>query len=85
MCPILEEEGKLRLLNYQNNEIKTIRNLKRLPQLIFLDFYNNQIETMRQQFFNFEGVNLKMILKLIEIKRQKCYKLNKQDVDNLDE
>jgi hypothetical protein len=48
------------------------------------DKYNhlNNTETLRQQFFNFEGVNLKMILKLIEMKRQKCYKLNKQDVDN---
>ena len=48
------------------------------------DKYNhlNKIETRRQQFFNFEGVNLKMILKLIEMKRHKCYKLNKQDVDN---
>ena len=48
------------------------------------DKYNhlNKIETQRQQFFNFEGVNLKMILKLIEMKRHKCYKLNKQDVDN---
>eukprot|EP00698_Gefionella_okellyi_P025095 TRINITY_DN9076_c0_g1_i1.p1 TRINITY_DN9076_c0_g1~~TRINITY_DN9076_c0_g1_i1.p1 ORF type:complete len:780 (-),score=174.04 TRINITY_DN9076_c0_g1_i1:157-2496(-) len=43
ICPVLEGEHKLRLLNYQNNAITEIANLTNLPELIFLDFYNNQI------------------------------------------
>ena len=42
-CPLLQGEERLRLLNYQNNSIKTIANLHTLPYLIFLDLYNNQI------------------------------------------
>ena len=43
MCPILEGEHRLRLLNYQNNAITEISNVDNLPDLIFLDLYNNQI------------------------------------------
>lgn len=39
---IVGEEG-IRLLNYQNNSIKKISNLKGMPFLIFLDLYNNQV------------------------------------------
>jgi leucine-rich repeat-containing protein 49 len=44
MCPILEGEQRLRLLNFQNNSIALISNLRNLPELIFLDLYNNQIQ-----------------------------------------
>eukprot|EP00474_Spongospora_subterranea_P011270 CRZ11728.1 hypothetical protein [Spongospora subterranea] len=43
MCPILQDEGRLRLLNMENNSITQITNLYTLPNLIFLDLYNNQI------------------------------------------
>ena len=43
-CPRLLDEEKLRLLNYQSNQIRTIQNLDGLPNLIFLDLYNNRIE-----------------------------------------
>lgn len=45
-CPLLQHEDKLRLLNYQNNNITTIANLENLPQLIFLDFYNNNLRSL---------------------------------------
>jgi hypothetical protein len=42
-CPVLEGEERLRLLNYQNNSIRKIEHLIRLPNLIFLDLYSNEI------------------------------------------
>jgi len=45
-CPVLEGEERLRLLNYQNNNIQAISNVANLPNLIFLDLYNNSIKAM---------------------------------------
>lgn len=42
----LQGEERLRLLNYQNNQIQVISNLHTLPFLIFLDLYNNQIRAI---------------------------------------
>ncbi|KAJ7365780.1 Leucine-rich repeat-containing protein 49 [Desmophyllum pertusum] len=44
ICPILEGEDYLRLLNFQHNLISRISHLESLKRLIFLDFYDNQIE-----------------------------------------
>ena len=44
ICPILEGEDYLRLLNFQHNLICRISHLENLKRLIFLDFYDNQIE-----------------------------------------
>ncbi|KAJ8304819.1 hypothetical protein KUTeg_018402 [Tegillarca granosa] len=44
VCPILEGEDQLRLLNYQHNMITKIQHLSALKRLIFLDLYDNQIE-----------------------------------------
>lgn len=44
VCPILEGEDQLRLLNYQHNAITRIQHLSTLRRLIFLDLYDNQIE-----------------------------------------
>ncbi|XP_060602364.1 leucine-rich repeat-containing protein 49-like isoform X6 [Ruditapes philippinarum] len=44
VCPILEGEEQLRLLNYQHNQITKIQHLGSLKRLIFLDLYDNQIE-----------------------------------------
>ena len=46
VCPILEQENRLRLLNYQNNNIRIIQHVENLPNLIFLDFYNNKLTTL---------------------------------------
>lgn len=46
VCPFLENETRLRLLNYQNNNITVIQNLENLPNLIFLDLYNNKITSL---------------------------------------
>lgn len=42
--PIIRGETTLRLLNLENNRIRSIANLQSLPNLIFLDLYNNGIE-----------------------------------------
>ncbi|XP_076444066.1 leucine-rich repeat-containing protein 49-like isoform X2 [Babylonia areolata] len=44
VCPILEGEDQLRLLNYQHNAITRIQHLTSLRRLIFLDLYDNHIE-----------------------------------------
>lgn len=46
-CPSLEQETRLRLLNYQNNQIVAIENLEALPNLIFLDLYNNRLTSLQ--------------------------------------
>ena len=43
VCPVLEGEERLRLLNFQNNSIAAIDHLHSLPNLIFLDLYNNML------------------------------------------
>uniref|UniRef100_A0A7S1XLY3 U2A'/phosphoprotein 32 family A C-terminal domain-containing protein n=1 Tax=Phaeomonas parva TaxID=124430 RepID=A0A7S1XLY3_9STRA len=45
-CPILENEDRLKLLNYQNNYISSVTALEPLTNLIFLDLYNNCIEEL---------------------------------------
>ncbi|XP_031566917.1 leucine-rich repeat-containing protein 49-like [Actinia tenebrosa] len=44
VCPLLEGEENLRLLNFQHNLITKIQHLSNLRRLIFLDIYDNQIE-----------------------------------------
>ena len=46
VCPIIEGEDVLRLLNLQHNLINKIENLSVLNRLIFLDLYDNNIEDM---------------------------------------
>jgi Leucine-rich repeat (LRR) protein len=46
VCPIIDNEPSLRLLNLQNNSIKLIQNIENLPNLIFLDLYSNQLTTL---------------------------------------
>ncbi len=43
VCPILEGEDKLRLLNLQHNAITRLQNLSNLRRLVFLDLYDNLI------------------------------------------
>ncbi|XP_073918015.1 leucine-rich repeat-containing protein 49 isoform X3 [Castor canadensis] len=44
VCPIINGEEHLRLLNFQHNFITRIQNISNLQRLIFLDLYDNQIE-----------------------------------------
>ncbi|KAI5941546.1 Leucine-rich repeat-containing protein 49 [Manis javanica] len=44
VCPIIDGEEHLRLLNFQHNFITRIQNISNLQRLIFLDLYDNQIE-----------------------------------------
>ncbi|KAL8197113.1 UNVERIFIED_CONTAM: hypothetical protein K2H54_012096, partial [Gekko kuhli] len=44
VCPIIDGEEHLRLLNFQHNYITRIQNISNLQHLIFLDLYDNQIE-----------------------------------------
>ena len=46
VCPVLQGEQRLRLLNYQSNLLLRISNVANLPNLIFLDLYNNQIQAI---------------------------------------
>ena len=43
VCPILEGEDKLRLLNMQHNAITKLQHLATLRRLVFLDLYDNLI------------------------------------------
>lgn len=44
VCPILEGEDRLRLLNLQHNSITRLQNLAHLRRLVFLDLYDNLIQ-----------------------------------------
>ena len=46
VCPILEGEDKLRLLNMQHNSISKLQHLSSLRRLVFLDLYDNLIHEM---------------------------------------
>lgn len=43
MCPILEGEERLRLLNLQHNSIGRLQHLNNLRRLVFLDLYDNLV------------------------------------------
>lgn len=43
VCPILEGEERLRMLNLQHNSIVQVQNLSSLRRLVFLDLYDNLI------------------------------------------
>ncbi|XP_065703280.1 leucine-rich repeat-containing protein 49 isoform X2 [Patagioenas fasciata] len=44
VCPIIDGEDNLRLLNFQHNFITRIQNISNLQHLVFLDLYDNLIE-----------------------------------------
>ncbi len=43
VCPILEGEDRLRLLNLQHNSISRLQHLSNLRRLVFLDLYDNLV------------------------------------------
>lgn len=60
ICPILEQEQRLRLLNFQNNNIREIANLDNLPNLIFLDMYNNRLTSLEGPVSSIKGLRVLM-------------------------
>ena len=60
ICPLLEQEQRLRLLNFQNNNIRAIQNLENLPNLIFLDLYNNKITSLDGPLTSVKGLRVLM-------------------------
>ena len=60
-CPLLEQEQRLRLLNFQNNNIRTIQNLENLPNLIFLDIYNNKLTSLEGPLSTVKGLRVLMV------------------------
>lgn len=82
-CPMLEQEQRLRLLNYQNNAIKYISNVENLPNLIFLDLYNNQIMSLEGPLSSVRGLRVLMAGKNKIQKIQNLQHLKKLDVLDL--
>jgi Leucine-rich repeat (LRR) protein len=60
VCPVLEQEHRLRLLNFQNNSIKSIQNLENLSNLIFLDLYNNKLQSLEGPLGTIKGLRVLM-------------------------
>ena len=60
-CPLLEQEQRLRLLNFQNNNIRAIQNLENLPNLIFLDIYNNKLTSLEGPLSTVKGLRVLMV------------------------
>lgn len=65
MCPVLEGEEQLRLLNYQHNMISRIQHMHNLRKLIFLDLYDNQIEDI-------SGLNNLKSLRVLMLGKNRC-------------
>jgi Leucine-rich repeat (LRR) protein len=82
-CPLVEHEQRLRLLDYQNNNIKFISNLENLPNLIFLDFYNNKIVMLDGPLNQVHGLRVLMAGKNKITKINNLLTLKKLDVLDL--
>ncbi|XP_045443342.1 leucine-rich repeat-containing protein 49 isoform X4 [Pipistrellus kuhlii] len=92
VCPVIDGEEHLRLLNFQHNFITRIQNISNLRRLIFLDLYDNHIEeisglsTLRSLRVLLLGKNrIKKISNLENLKSLDVLDLhgNQRDVDNL--
>ncbi len=57
---MLDQEQRLRLLNFQNNNIRLIQNLENLPNLIFLDLYNNKLVSLEGPLSTIRGLRVLM-------------------------
>ncbi|XP_015728069.1 leucine-rich repeat-containing protein 49 isoform X3 [Coturnix japonica] len=92
VCPVIDGEDHLRLLNFQHNFITRIQNISNLQHLVFLDLYDNQIEeisglsTLRSLRVLLLGKNrIKKISNLDSLKNLDVLDLhgNQKDVDTL--
>ena len=65
VCPILEGEEKLRLLNMQHNAITKLQHLSNLRRLVFLDLYDNLIH----EIIALEGL---LSLRVLMLGKNRC-------------
>ncbi|XP_064245344.1 leucine-rich repeat-containing protein 49 isoform X2 [Passer domesticus] len=78
MCPIIDGEDHLRLLNFQHNFITRIQNISNLHHLVFLDLYDNQIEEI-------SGVSTLRSLRVLLLGKNRIKKIsNLENLKNLD-
>ncbi|XP_037689456.1 leucine-rich repeat-containing protein 49 isoform X1 [Choloepus didactylus] len=81
ICPVIDGEEHLRLLNFQHNFITRIQNISNLQRLIFLDLYDNQIEEI-------SGLSTLRSLRVLLLGKNRIKKIsnleNLQSLDVLD-
>ncbi|XP_059124012.1 leucine-rich repeat-containing protein 49 isoform X2 [Peromyscus eremicus] len=78
VCPIIDGEEHLRLLNFQHNFITRIQNISNLQRLIFLDLYDNQIEEI-------SGLSTLKSLRVLLLGKNRIRKIsNLENLKNLD-
>ncbi|XP_006888405.1 PREDICTED: leucine-rich repeat-containing protein 49 isoform X3 [Elephantulus edwardii] len=78
VCPIIDGEEHLRLLNFQHNFITRIQNISNLQRLIFLDLYDNQIEEI-------SGLSTLRSLRVLLLGKNRIRKIsNLESLKNLD-
>lgn len=78
ICPILEGEEQLRLLNFQHNSIRKIQHLSMLKKLIFLDLYDNELEEI-------SGLASLTLLRVLMLGKNRIKKINNlEEVSMLD-
>uniref|UniRef100_A0A4X2LRD0 Leucine rich repeat containing 49 n=1 Tax=Vombatus ursinus TaxID=29139 RepID=A0A4X2LRD0_VOMUR len=74
VCPVIDGEEHLRLLNFQHNFITRIQNISNLQNLIFLDLYDNQIEEI-------SGLSTLRSLRVLLLGKNRIKKIS--NLDNL--
>jgi len=92
VCPIMEQELRLRLLNFQNNNIRQIQNLENLPNLIFLDLYNNKLTSLEGPIASVKGLRVLMagknrisaISNLTALRKLDVLDLHSNDIKQID-
>ncbi|XP_062439457.1 leucine-rich repeat-containing protein 49 isoform X4 [Rhea pennata] len=78
VCPIIDGEDHLRLLNFQHNFITRIQNISNLQHLVFLDLYDNQIEEI-------SGLSTLRSLRVLLLGKNRLKKIsNLESLKNLD-
>nr|XP_006213835.2 leucine-rich repeat-containing protein 49 [Vicugna pacos] len=78
VCPVIDGEEHLRLLNFQHNFITRIQNISNLQRLIFLDLYDNQIEEI-------SGLSTLRSLRVLLLGKNRIKKIsNLENLKNLD-
>ena len=92
ICPLLEQEQRLRLLNFQNNSIRSIQNLENLPNLIFLDIYNNKLASLEGPLSTVKGLRVLMagknristITNLTQLRKLDVLDLHSNEIRNIE-
>ncbi|XP_072201808.1 leucine-rich repeat-containing protein 49 isoform X1 [Excalfactoria chinensis] len=78
VCPVIDGEDHLRLLNFQHNFITRIQNISNLQHLVFLDLYDNQIEEI-------SGLSTLRSLRVLLLGKNRIKKISNLDsLKNLD-